>query len=107
MPKKSPSQIQLRTRSSVVLQVPVDRIGTAEPEEMGLAKPVLSLRVRRIVKQHRQLDAAVAELWKVVFRRIAGVEVRRGIIRREQQQRIQERLQGDLSIASERRILVA
>ena len=65
------------------------------------------LRIRRIVEKHCQLDAAVAELGKVVFRRIAGVEVRRGIIRRKQHQRIQEGLERDLSTASQRRILVA
>jgi hypothetical protein len=40
------------------------------------------------------------------FRRIAGVEVRRGIIRRKQHQRIQEGLERNLSTASERRIFV-
>jgi len=59
-----------------------------------------------IVKQNRQFDAAMAELWKVGFRRIAGVKIRRGVIRRKQHQRIQERLQCNLSTTSQRRILV-
>jgi len=53
-------------------------------------------RVCRIVEQDRQLDAAVTVLGEVGFSAIARVEIRRGIVRRKQHQRVEERLQRDL-----------
>src|SRR6266404_6726483 len=47
----------------------------------------MSLRVRRIVKQHCQLDTSVRELRKVGRIAVSKIKVRGGIVRREQDQR--------------------
>jgi hypothetical protein len=51
-------------------------------------KNCLLLGVRRIVEQHRQLDAAVPKLREIGNITISRVEVRRSIIRRKQDQRL-------------------
>jgi hypothetical protein len=51
------------------------------------------LRVSGIVKQHRQLDASMAELWKPGRCGISGIQVRGRVVRRKQNQGVEERLQ--------------
>src|SRR5215831_2664458 len=49
--------------------------------------------IGRIVKQQRQLDAAMTELRKIVLSWIGGIEIRCCVVRRKQHQRVQEGLQ--------------
>jgi hypothetical protein len=59
-----------------------------------------------VVKEHGQLNAAVTELREAGLCRIARVEARRRVVRREQDQRVEERLQCDLFIALQVCVLV-
>jgi len=47
-------------------------------------------RVHGIVEQHRQLDAAVSKLGKILLGWIRGIEIGSRIVRRKQDQRVQE-----------------
>ena len=55
-----------------------------------IASPLRSFQIAGIIKQQSQLDAAVAELRKLGFRRIRRIKVRGGVVRREQHQRIKK-----------------
>lgn len=48
------------------------------------------LRIRRIVEEHCELDAAVAELWKVRRTSISWIKIRCRIVGWEDNQRVQE-----------------
>src|SRR5690242_18026409 len=61
-----------------------------------------SFQVVRIIKQHRQLDAAMPELRKVLFLRIRRIKRRSRVIRRKQHQRVEERDQGALIASFQR-----
>src|SRR4029453_2672264 len=75
------------TRGRLVEQQPLDRLCRYLGQEFGnplyhsrqgnlVQHASVLFRIGRIVEQHRQLDAAVAKLREVRFRRIGGIEVR-------------------------------
>ena len=65
------------------------------------------LRISRIVEQHCQLNAAMPKLRKVGFCWIRRIEIRRCIVWRKQNQRVQKSNQRVLVVGSERNEAVA